>query len=135
MNIHDYSEEEKEIINWFKKDRELYRLSFLFTFLILPIIAYFCEQSNISFGGHGPFLSMVALIVSIVISFREFYLLNKQKNNFCELMAKRMGFEVYDTNTTFVEMQCYEMIDPKTKTLYTVSLGNYGVLVKQINTL
>lgn len=131
MEIHNYSEEEKKIIKWFKQNREVKRMSFLFAIMILPFLGIFIESLGVSFNGYGPDLIFLLIGISASISFREFYLLNKKHNLFCELMAKRMGFDLFDTNTTFVEGTCYEMIDQNNKTYYSVSLSEHGVSIKK----
>jgi len=131
MDIHNYSPEEKEIINWFKQNRELKRLSFLIAVMLLPFLGIFIESLGISFNGYGPNLIFLIIGLSAFVSFRELYLHNKKHNLFCSLMAKRMGFEVFDVHTSFVEGACYEIVDPPNKTYYSVYLDENGVTIKK----
>lgn len=133
MKIDDYSEEEQKIIDWFKKDREFIRLSFiLVTTLLMPLSVLIVDNLKINFFGYGPSLAFLIIFISFFISMREYYLLNKKYNLFCSLLAVRMGFEINDSNTFLSESQTYELYDRDSNIYYSVYLGKQGSLIKQI---
>lgn len=141
MSLRNFSSEELSLIEKIKKTGlnshlgSLRMLAFLPGLILVMGIAMYCQSHDISFGGFGDELSMLSLAGFMFLSFREMYLMSKYKDQFIDAWAKRIGFEVIEHHSTFVEGDYPQVLDPATKTYYRIYVSDRGVRIEESRNL
>ena len=134
MNIHEYSQEEKRLLQKIQKHSLVSGISSLkmlspiisFPFLFLIILLFDGSPSSVIMNAYN-----FIFITTIIISAREIYLSYSSKNKFIELFANRLNLAVISKEHPLFEYIPYQVIDKKTKTCYKLLFNNGKLIVKE----